>query len=55
MRHNVQLSVVCPNLVKSTNVAKLPNPHNGIHEEVRSESQKPERKMLLEAMKYQNE
>lgn len=35
--------------VKSTNVVKLPNPRNSIHNALRSESQSPERKKSLEA------
>ncbi len=37
--------------VKSTNVVKLPNPHNSIHNALRSASPNPERGKSLEAQK----
>lgn len=49
-----QLSAVCPELVESRKVANLPNPHNSIHEAVRSVDKSPEPLKMKRAMKYQN-
>ena len=42
---NVQLARVCPLVVKSSKLAKLPNLRNGIHEELRSTRLNPERRI----------
>jgi hypothetical protein len=44
---------VAISFVNSTKVVKLPNPHNSIHNALRSESQIPERKKWLEVQKSQ--
>lgn len=44
MLGNVKLARVCPLAVKSTKLAKLPNPCNGNYEELRSERLNPERR-----------
>ena len=41
-------------LVNSTKVAQLPNPHKGNHEEVHSTSLSPERRNLIKAQNSQN-
>lgn len=53
MDANDQIWRVAIPFVKSTNVVKLPNPHNSIHNALRSESQRPERRKLLEAQKLE--
>ena len=54
MDYNVQLSAVCPELVESSKVANLPNPHNSIHDALRFASQKPDPLKIIRAMKYQD-
>ena len=44
MNPNAQLARVCPPVVKSTKLAKLPNLRNGNHEELRNASLNPERR-----------
>ena len=46
---NVQIWRVAITFVNSTNVVKLPNPHNSIHNALRTTSQSPEREKWLEA------
>ncbi len=53
MLYNVQLSVVCPQLAESTNVAEVHQKHNGSYEALRSASQIPELQKSPNAMKFQ--
>jgi hypothetical protein len=43
MPYNDQLARVCPLVVKSTKLAKLPNTYNGFYGELRFASLNPER------------
>jgi len=49
---NDQLSAVCPELVESSKVANLPNPHNSIHDALRFASRMPEPQKLIRAMNF---
>ncbi|UII20476.1 hypothetical protein [Fulvivirga ligni] len=51
MKHNDQIWRVAMLFQISTKVVKLPNPHNSIHNALRSESQNPEKRRWLEAQK----
>lgn len=51
---NDQIWRVAISFVNNTNVVKLPNPRNSIHNALRSENLSPERKKPPEAQRWQN-
>ena len=54
MTYNDQIWRVAISFVNSTNVVKLPNPRNSIHNALRSASLSPERREWLKAENQQN-